>query len=88
MDYIRIIPSVAILTFIFVVLSIWFQKPCMLHDVTHGIILTEHQTERIKVQHIGLVSYIQDLFICLTLDFDFFNFKFLNFEFKNMSFEI
>ena len=58
MDYIRIIPSVAVFTFIFIVLSVWFQEPCTLHDVTQRIILTEHQIERIKVQHIGLVSYI------------------------------
>ena len=58
MDYIRIIPCVAVLTFVFVVTSVRFQEPCMLHDDTKGIILTEHQIERIQVQHIGLVSYI------------------------------
>ena len=48
----------AVLTFVFVVTSVRFQEPCMLHDDTKGIILTEHQIERIQVQHIGLVSYI------------------------------
>ena len=52
MDYIRIIPSVAVFTFMIFLISVWIQDPFMLHDVTRGMILTEHHIERIKVNQI------------------------------------